>query len=135
MRNENEVLLDAGRAEASPVRLNDEAIPFLVARGKPISLEKFLLSPVRPRGEIRCEDEKSFIDAVTRFRMPQSVGFWTRLPFRKTGNLRVYIDFHPKDGGGGNCDFTVSLRCTRKQALTITTKINIPVYTGKYIHL
>lgn len=129
MRTDSDNLIDAGRRDAAPIRI-DEGIPFLVQlNGKLVSLERYCLTPIRARGELRAADIGAVIDYLGRLKDPNTVVFWRPhvLPFLKGKGVAI-LNFHSSDGTVGHCDHIIRFRCHN----TELNKLKTPVIKGTY---
>lgn len=125
-RNESDVLVEAGERQADPVRIDEDSIPFLVVRGKVVSLERFLSRPVHARGTYRASHPEDLARFVARQRSPKG----SAIAFHRWGRVTVFLDFHEGAEGPAWCHFRATCRCSYRRAAEALD--NITVLRGKF---
>lgn len=124
-RTDADTLMDAAQIKAAPIRLADDAQPFLILGEKVVPLEKFLPAPTRQRGTIRATNLEAVSAAITKYQSP-AIGI---AAFWKLGRLTVYLNFHGDQANAGWCDFKITCWCRYHTAVNSLTA---PVLKGSF---
>lgn len=71
--------------------VDPSGLPFVFVHGRPVSMEEFLLTPVRQKLKVTLADAPSFCDFLKRFSTPQTIVFCLAHPLG--GSFTAHLDY------------------------------------------